>query len=480
MNPLEFTIIIAVFLAMPIILLIAGYLLKNRVMRRIGGSILYFDVLFVALFLIIWSRAIRDTGAMVAFITFSGLFLSSQFLLWAPIKPEKKGVAAIVLTAATFLNIFAFAAYISNNNSEARGNKPDQSESGYAIKDAMSQINQEIIKDKNWKLFVGDSEFQLGEQIFYNVTDSMGTRTSNYTEYGTYPLIDGSTVGLPMAMEFARQHLKLSEDDIPSFVYFQTAHEAYLSLIPNIDFSTAAFMKNLDIGYENSLYRRGPIRGIRSRNTIMDENHPTDILIATEPSDEELAYAEQQGVVLIVEPICYDAFVFITHKDNPVDSLTVEQVQDIYAGEITNWKEVGGDDRRIIAYQRESNSGSQTAMENLVMKNIPLMPPITIKMSMGPLVDAVAEYKNDSASIGYTYLYYIDTLYKNTDIKILSINRVFPSREKILSNDYPFSTHYYGVIRSADKDKVGGKFLKWMLSDEGQRCIEQARYIPLN
>ena len=206
-----------------------------------------------------------------------------------------------------------------------------------------------------------------------------------------------------------------------------------------------------------------------------------DIVIATEPSDEELALADNWGITLIKEPVCYDAFVFITHKDNPVDSLTVEQIKKIYTGEITNWKDVGGKNEKIRAFQREKNSGSQTAMENLVMGGADMIDPIEVKVieGMGMLVDAVAEYENETASLGYTYRYYIDTLYKNDSIKTIAVDGISPTDENIRNESYPFTTNYYGVIRKGDEEKTGGKFLKWILSDEGQKCVAQAGYIAL-
>lgn len=324
-----------------------------------------------------------------------------------------------------------------------------------------AQINQEIQRGQSWKQIVTDSSFQLGERYVkgsWQVAD--GKQDYYGVKYGTYPCLDGSTVAVPMAVEFARQHLGLSDEDANEFTSFSTTHNAY----------------------ENLIYRRPHGGGmIRSTTTFLDDNQPVDLIIATEPSDEELQMAENAGVKLIKKPVCYDAFVFITHKDNPVDSLTVEQIQKIYSGEITNWKEVGGKDAKIIPYQREKNSGSQTAMENLVMKGKPMLKPdmIKVEMGMGMLVDAVAEYKNSEASLGYTYQYYIDRLYKNDNIKVLRINGIASSPINLRDDSYPFSTRYYGVIRSTDQDKTGGKFLDWMLSKEGQECIKQAGYVPL-
>jgi len=210
-------------------------------------------------------------------------------------------------------------------------------------------------------------------------------------------------------------------------------------------------------------------------------NKRPDIVIATYPSTAELNMAYLAGIKLMIEPVCYDSFVFITHRDNPVESLTVEQIQGIYSGKITNWKEVGGKDDEIVAYQREPNSGSQTAMEEIVMKGISMIKPPTEKVpqGMGMLVDAVVYYKNNTMSLGYTYKYYIDRLYTSPDIKILKVNGIMPSDENVRNNSYLFVTPYNAVIRSTDVDELGGKFLNWMLSDEGQACISQAGYVSL-
>jgi phosphate transport system substrate-binding protein len=191
--------------------------------------------------------------------------------------------------------------------------------------------------------------------------------------------------------------------------------------------------------------------------------------------------AANAGIELIIKPVCYDSFVFITHKDNPVESLTVEQIQKIYSGNIANWKEVGGSNQQIVAYQREQNSGSQTAMEEWVMKGIPMTePPIAkIVLGMGLLIQAVAGYENSTMSLGYTYKYYVDRLYKSPDIKILKVNGIMPSDDNVRNNSYAFIAPYNAVIRSTDVDEVGGRFFNWLLSDEGQACITQAGYVSL-
>lgn len=90
-----------------------------------------------------------------------------------------------------------------------------------------------------------------------------------------------------------------------------------------------------------------------------------DLLLAAEPAPEVAQELKQEGEWLLT-PFATDALVFVVNEDNPVDSLTTEQVRKIYTGQITNWKEVGGEDLDIIPFQRNSEAGSQTLMEKLV------------------------------------------------------------------------------------------------------------------
>lgn len=323
-------------------------------------------------------------------------------------------------------------------------------------------INQIIEKQENWEKIVEESPFTLGEIAERKMTNSGDIWDEQYSIGRTFPEMDGSTVCVPMAMEFARQHLGFDDENVRDFVDFSTTHYAYENLITKRDDLHWYFTYN---GKYLDYYKREPV----------------DLVIATHPSDEELKAAEDAGIELVLEPVCYDAFVFITHKDNPVESLTVQQIKDIYSGKIKNWKDVGGKDEKIRAFQREKNSGSQTAMERLIMGGADMIDPIEVKVieGMGALVDAVAEYENNTASLGYTYRYYIDNLYKNDEIKTIAIEGIYPTDENIRSSAYPYTTNYYGVIRKEDETGRSGEFLRWILSDEGQKCVAQAGYITM-
>jgi phosphate transport system substrate-binding protein len=332
---------------------------------------------------------------------------------------------------------------------------------------------EDIITPTGYKQIVENSPFKLGEKKpdLYDDDDESYMAYAQY--YGTYPLIDGSTVCIPMATEFARQHLNIDLETALGFTEdFSTTHDAYMSFIGN------------SVNYSRELSND-------DYSVDMDNMHACDLILGTEPSDAELDYAKSKNVRLYKEPVCLDAFVFIVNKDNPVDSLTVEQIRGIYSGKITNWSEVGGSSEAILPFQRNAGSGSQTGMENLVMKGEKMIPALehTIYSSMDGLVDAVsaefnkyssvAEYDNGKASIGYSYKYFVDTIYKNDNIKIISVDGTAPSAENVRSGKYPFSTYYYGVIRDEDREKTGGKFLDWILSEEGQKCVAQAGYITL-
>lgn len=217
-------------------------------------------------------------------------------------------------------------------------------------------------------------------------------------------------------------------------------------------------------------------------------NDEVDLIVVTEPSAEELELARQKGVELEVIPVVREGFVFYVNKENKVDSLTIEQIQKIYTGEITNWKDVGGDDEEIVAYQRPVNSGSQTGMLSLVMNGLQLMTPPRENLvdTMFEIVNLVSDYKNHKNSIGYSYYYYANTMFQTIDaeiannIKMLGINGVKPNNQTIKDGSYPFRTAYYIVINKADPVDAPSRILaNHMLSARGQRVAELAGYVPV-
>lgn len=217
-------------------------------------------------------------------------------------------------------------------------------------------------------------------------------------------------------------------------------------------------------------------------------NDEVDLIIATEPSEEELELAKQKGIELEVIPVVKEGFVFYVNSKNPVESLTTEQIQKIYTGEITNWKEVGGQDEKIKAFQRPVNSGSQTGMLSLVMKGLKLMeaPKEELVGTMEEIINLVSSYKNGKNSIGYSYYYYATTMFETIDktvasnIKLLGIDGVKPNNQTIKDSSYPFTTAYYIVINKADPENAASRILaNQLLSERGQKVAENAGYVPI-
>ncbi|MDR2505765.1 MAG: substrate-binding domain-containing protein [Oscillospiraceae bacterium] len=318
-----------------------------------------------------------------------------------------------------------------------------------ALASSYDSITHAIGTADDWKRIVTDSKFKLADIL-----------PETAIGYGTYPSLDGSTVSVPMAMEFARQHLLMSApEDLTSFVFFTTTHNAYVNLIEK---------------------KPNPASKIYSAQSVM-EDRPVDLFIGTEPSEDELALAKENGVELVKIPAALDAFVFIVNASNPVDSLTVEQIRSIYSGKIKNWKDVGGADKNIDAYQRPANSGSQTAMINLVMNGEELegAKPNYISSGMESMVATIGDYDNGEFAIGYTYLYYLNELVDRENVKVLAIDGIAPTAKNIQASAYPFGATYWAVYRADDETNAGGEFARWIASDEGQQCVAQAGYIPV-
>lgn len=211
-------------------------------------------------------------------------------------------------------------------------------------------------------------------------------------------------------------------------------------------------------------------------------NGETDLIIVTEPSSDELNRASDAGVELEVTPVVNEGFVFYTNVKNPVNGLSLKEIQDIYMDKITNWNQVGGTDAKIIAYQRPENSGSQTGMLSLVMKDKKIKEPKKEEYieSMAGIIDAVANYDNSKDSIGYSYYYYATTMYGNENIKFLAVDGVSPNHDTIKDESYPLITAYYIVTLKDTKNTAVSKVKKAMLESKGQEIARNAGYIEIN
>ena len=255
-----------------------------------------------------------------------------------------------------------------------------------------------------------------------------------------YPRVDGSTATLPLSYRLMAAATGVDEEAAKAVIRHNKTTESFYALVDG----------------------------------------QADLLLVYEPSQDAWDYAKEQGVELEVQPIGYDAPVFLINDNNPVESLTHDEIVGIYTGRITNWKDVGGNDIDIAAYQRVENSGSQVMMRAQVMQGAEMMdaPREFRTTEMGELVDAIASYRNTANSIGYSVYYYIDNMYMKQGIKLLKVNGVAPTNDTIASGEYPYRQPFYAVIRAdAPQDSPARRLYDWLATAEGRQLVEDAGYV---
>lgn len=204
-----------------------------------------------------------------------------------------------------------------------------------------------------------------------------------------------------------------------------------------------------------------------------------DVIFAAAPSSSQESSAEINALKLEMTPIGREAFVFFVHHKNTVDQLTLEQVKQIYAGEITNWREVGGNNDPIRAFQRPADSGSQSTLEK-IMGDTPIMeaPAENVATGMGGIIHEVSKYRNYKNAIGYTFRYYSTEMVGNEEIKLLSIDGVAPTKENIRNGTYPLTSEFFAITAGTENPNVA-KLIDWIVSSEGQALVEKVGYVPV-
>ena len=255
--------------------------------------------------------------------------------------------------------------------------------------------------------------------------------------YDIISKIDGSTATIPLSEEILLELLGTFEG-----LNHNRTHEAYINLISGV----------------------------------------SDLIFVTYPSEEEFAEAERNGVELEIIPVVKDALVFLKNTNNRVESLTQKEIRGIYTGEIINWRDVGGENMPLLAFQRPDNSGSQTLFLKLAMDGLtPSDPPTELRpMDMGGLVDSVASYNNTANALGYSVFYYVSDMYGSPDVSLMGIDGIVPTRETIAAGTYPYITCYYAVMRKdTPEDHPMRELVSWLLGDDGQAVAQRAGYVPM-
>jgi phosphate transport system substrate-binding protein len=208
-----------------------------------------------------------------------------------------------------------------------------------------------------------------------------------------------------------------------------------------------------------------------------------DMIFVAGASERQLAAAREAGVNLVFTPIGWEAFVFLVGTENPIDSITYQQIRNIYSGKTAHWNTLGWrEGGRIIAFQRPEGSGSQTGLQS-IMGNLPIQVPQPLPyaglIGTNSLMNQVSvEWQGVQPAIGYSYRFFAWVMYANPDVKLLKVDGVEPSAENIQNGSYPFVANFYAVTNGEPEGNVR-LLLDWILSPQGQWIIEETGYVPL-
>ena len=198
---------------------------------------------------------------------------------------------------------------------------------------------------------------------------------------------------------------------------------------------------------------------------------------------EEIDQAKSNGIDPVEHIIARDAIAVIVNPENPVSQLTLKQISDIYSGKISNWKEVGGDDRPIVKLSRETNSGTHVYFLETVLrlsskedKTLFSMDTLLLPSSEG----IIAEVRQNPNAIGYDGLGYVPD-----DLKMISIAEeeggayVLPSIPTVNDKTYPIARDLY-MYTNGQPEGLLKEYLDWIMSDAAQQIVAELGFVPVN
>jgi phosphate transport system substrate-binding protein len=212
-------------------------------------------------------------------------------------------------------------------------------------------------------------------------------------------------------------------------------------------------------------------------------NGTVDIANASRPiKPEEVDAAAANGSAPVEHVVARDAIAIVVHPSNPVDQLTIDQLSNIYQGRITNWREVGGEDRPIVLLSRESNSGTHVYfLEQVVRRgdkdDEALFSRDTLLLPSSEGISA--EVRQNPNAIGYDGLGYV-----TPDQKVVAVARdedgpyVLPTAESVNNGAYPIARDLY-MYTPGEPSGTAAAYLDWILLDEAQAIVKELGFVPL-
>ncbi len=187
---------------------------------------------------------------------------------------------------------------------------------------------------------------------------------------------------------------------------------------------------------------------------------------------EEVKLAVEKGGYPVPFAIAYDCIVPVVHPSNPVSNLTLEQLKAIYKGNVTNWKEVGGQDMKIVVISRDTSSGTYEVWEEKVMGKERVSPGAMLQASNGAIVQVVSSNK---FAIGYIGLGYV-----NQTLKPLTANGIPGTEETTLNGRYPISRPLFMFTRGWPTGDTLNFINYVLLPQKGQKMVKEAGFVPLH
>ncbi len=203
----------------------------------------------------------------------------------------------------------------------------------------------------------------------------------------------------------------------------------------------------------------------------------TDIAMASRRIKfDERVRMQQAGRPVEELTVAFDALAVIVHPSNPVSRLTREQLEGIFRGKITNWKQVGGEDRKIVVYSRETSSGTYEFFKESVLKHRNYMPAVLSMPATGAIIQSVSQ---TPGAIGYVGLAYL-----NPEVKALAVSYdgggsyVDPTFDNARSKSYPIVRPLYFYYTKSNEAAVR-PLVDYLTSDEGQAMVASVGFIPI-
>lgn len=209
-------------------------------------------------------------------------------------------------------------------------------------------------------------------------------------------------------------------------------------------------------------------------SALMDNT--TDIAMASRPIKfSEKMKIKEAGEEVEEVIVAYDALAVVVHPSNPVKQLTRKQLEDIFRGKITNWKQVGGEDQKIVVYSRETSSGTYEFFKESVLKNKNYMAGSLSMPATGAIIQSVSQTKG---AIGYVGLAYVSPRIKTLSVSYNDTHYATPSVENATNKSYPIVRPLYYYYNVKNKNQVD-PLLQFILSPQGQDIIKKNGYIPV-